>query len=230
MQAVNEVYKYHCENTIRAEDKRLVKGGDIFEYTQGLRERIAHVDALMATYMPIYDQLVQNDIAYRNFGKATPTAKVEDYPSAEDFKKRFAFEHRVMPLPNEDHPLFDMDEEDKQAVRAQFDEMLVDAHNDIIERMLEPMQHMAKRFAEYTGAKGQRFHTANLQNIADAARQARKLAIDPSPELLEHIQEIETMATSWVFGVEVLKGDDLARKMAAERLEASTRKLSAYFA
>lgn len=230
MAAVNAVYTYHTANTIRAEDKRLVPGGNIFEYTQGLQHLIAVVDGLVAKHLPQYDLLVQDDIARRNFGKIIGTASVGDYPTAEEFKSRISFDVRFIPLPNEDHPLFDMDDEDKAKVRAQFDQQLADITNDVVERMLQPMEYLAKRLDEYKGEKGQRFHTAPLENILDGCRMARKLAIDPKPELLEHINELERVVQGWVFNVEALKGDQSVRDAAKERLARSTAKMQSYFA
>lgn len=229
MAAVSAVYAYHVENTIRAEDKRLVLGGNIFEYTNGVRHLIAVVDSLVNKYLPVYDQLVQDDINRRNFGKATPTASLADYPTALEFSGRIQFDLRVTPLPNEDHPLFDMSPEDKADVARQFDQMLADANNDVVERMLVPMQYLAKRLEDYKGEKGQRFHTATLENILDGCRMARKLAIDPRPELLEHIAELERTVSGWVFNVEQIKGDAVVRENARAALVKATAKMQDYF-
>lgn len=230
MQAVQEVYNYHCDNTERCGDKRLVRGGNIFEYTQGLRHLIAVVDTMKATHMPAYDQHVLDDIAYRNFGKPNGTASLADYPTAQQFSDRIAFDLRIIPLPNEDHPLFDMDEEDKAAVRSQFAEMLADTNNATIERMLKPLEYLTNRLGTYKGEKGERFHTSVLENVLDGCRLARKLAIDASPALLAEITEIERMVQGYTFNVDSIKQDDATRAAAKANLEAATKKLSDYFA
>lgn len=230
MQAVQEVYNYHCDNTERCGDKRLVKGANIFEYTQGLRHLIAVVDNLKATHLPAYDQHVLDDIAYRNFGKVNGTASQADYPTAQQFNDRIAFDFRVIPLPNEDHPLFDMDEDDKAAVRNQFSEMLADTNNATIERMLKPLEYLTNRLGTYKGEKGERFHTSVLENVLDGCRLARKLAIDASPALLQEIADIERMVQGYTFNVEQLKGDEGTRIAAKAQLDAATKKLSDYFA
>jgi hypothetical protein len=91
------------------------------------------------------------------------------------------------------------------------------------------MQYLAKRLDEYKGEKGQRFHTGVLENILSGCRMARKLAIDPKPELLEHITELERTVQGWVFNVDQLKGDQAVRDAAKARLAASTAKMQAYF-
>jgi hypothetical protein len=230
MQAVSDVYAYHCDNTERCGDKRLVVGANIFEYTQGLRHLIAVVDSLKAKYLPDFAQHVADDIAYRNFGKANGSACLDDYPSAQQFNDRIAFDFRVIPLPNEDHPLFDMAEEDKAAVRGQFAEMLADTNNATIERMLKPLEYLTTRLGTYKGEKGERFHSSVLENVLDGCKLARKLAVSASPELLAEIGEIERLVQGYSFGVDTLKTDDTAREAAKVRLEAASRKLGDYMA
>lgn len=230
MKAVSEVYAYHCDNTERCGDKRLVRGDNIFEYTNGLRHLIAVVDTHKAAVMPVYDQLVLDDIAYRNYGKVHGAADPSQYPSAIDFGQRISFDFKMVPLPNEAHPLFDMDEADKEAVRAQFSEMLADTNNATIERMLKPLEYLTTRLGTYKGEKGERFHTSVLENVLDGCKLARKLAIDASPALLTEIAEIERMVKGYTFSIDSIKTDEDVRATAKTNLEAATKKLADYFA
>jgi len=230
MRAVSEVYAYHCDNTERCGDKRLVRGDNIFEYTQGLRHLIAVVDSHKQNVLPIYDQLVLDDIAYRNYGKANGHATLSDYPTASEFAARISFDFRMIPLPDESHPLFDMDEEDKQAVRSQFAEMLADTNNATIERMLKPLEYLTNRLGTYKGEKGERFHASVLENVLEGCKLARKLAIDATPQLLAEIADIERLVQGYTFGIETIKTDETARSTAKANLEAAADKLAAYFA
>jgi hypothetical protein len=230
MKAVSEVYAYHCDNTERCGDKRLVRGDNIMEYTSGLRHVIAVVDAYKAQAMPIYDQLVQDDIAYRNYGKAQGHAGLGDYPSATDFAARISFDFRMIPLPNEEHPLFDMNEDDKAAVQQQFHEMLSDTNNATVARMLEPLKYLTDRLESYKGQKGERFHTSVLENVLDGCAKARKLAIDASPELLAEIAELERIVKGYVFNVDGIKSDEDVRAAAKLRLQMASKRLDAYCA
>jgi hypothetical protein len=230
MKAVSAVYEYHCDNTERCGDKRLVTGANIFEYTNGLHQLIAVVDTHKNNVLPVYDQLVQDDIAYRNYGKAAGHASLSDYPSAQAFGDRIAFDFRMIPLPNEEHPLFDMDEADKESVRNQFQEMLADTNNATIERMLKPLEYLTNRLGTFKGEKGERFHSSVLDNVLDGCRMARKLAIDASPELLTEIASLERLVAGFAFSVDVIKTDDVTRAVAKTRLEEAAKKLGDYFA
>ena len=230
MKAVADVYTYHCDNTERCGDKRLVRSANIFEYTTGLRDVINVVETHKSHVMPQYDQLVDDDIAYRNYGKTNGHATLADYPSAKQFAERISFDFRLIPLPNEDHPLFDMDDEDKAAVRSQFAEMLADTNNATIERMLKPLEYLTNRLETFTGQKGERFHTSVLENVLEGCKLARKLAIDASPALLAEIADIERVVQGYVFNVDGLKTDEAVRAAAKTKLEAASKKLADYFA
>jgi hypothetical protein len=211
-------------NQLRQSDESAVA------FTKLFRKKDGPINKIMATHLPAYDQHVLDDIAYRNFGKAAGTASAADYPSAQQFNDRIAFDLRIIPLPNEDHPLFDMAEEDKEAVRAQFSEMLADTNNATIERMLKPLEYLTQRLGTYTGAKGERFHNSVLENVLDGCKLARKLAINATPALVAEIAEIERMVQGYTFNVDSIKADDATRAAAKANLEAATKKLSDYFA
>lgn len=231
MQAVNEVYKYHTENTLPYEDAgpRLLPANTYFEYTQDIRAKIATVDALQAKWMPLYDQLVLADIAYRNQG-AVKRACAADYPSAADFQSRMGLELTFRPLPDEEHPLFDLSDEDKASFTNNLHHVEVQARNDVIGRMLKPLEYLVNRLGEYTGAKGQRFHQSTLENVLDGCKMARKLAIDATPELIAEIAELERVVKGYVFNVDGLKQDEDTRAAAKAKLEVATAKLNDYFA
>ena len=231
MQAVNDVYKYHTENTLPYEDAgpRLLPSDNYFEYTTDIRQKIAVVDGLLARWIPHYDQLVLDDIAYRNNG-ATQRACVGDYPSAADFQRRMGLDLTFKPLPDEQHPLFDVSEEDKASYTEHLHSVEVQARNDVVGRMLKPLEYLVGRLGTYTGAKGERFHQSTLENVLDGCKMARKLAIDASPELLEEIAELERVVKGYVFNVEGIKSDEDTRAAARTKLEAASRKLGDFFA
>ena len=106
MAAVGEVYAYHVKNTVRADDKRLLKSECYFEYTNDIRQLIAAVDKRMRGIVPVYDQLVVEDIAYRNAGRVGGTSVVVDaHGRALYFSKKLipylpmdALDHEMAPV------------------------------------------------------------------------------------------------------------------------------------
>jgi hypothetical protein len=67
-----------------------------------------------------------------------------------------------------------------------------------------------------------------MENVLEGCATARKLAIDPSPELVQEINQIEQLASSYLQNVEIIKGSANARVEARKRLDEATERLSAY--
>ena len=87
MSKYGEAYTYHKTHTLPYVDAgpRILPNDLYFEYTQEIKHRIAMMENLKRNYMPHYDQLVLEDVAYRNSGHAAGRAHVSDYPTAEQF-------------------------------------------------------------------------------------------------------------------------------------------------
>ena len=67
MSAYNEVYQYHKMHTLPYTDAgpRILPNNMYFEYTQEMKHLIAKVEKKLAAILPHYDQLVHEDIMYR---------------------------------------------------------------------------------------------------------------------------------------------------------------------
>lgn len=230
MQAINEVYEYHKKHTTPYVDAgpRLLLADNYMDYTQDLRHRIAKVDNLKATYLPLYDQLVQDDIMYRNAGSAAGRATVDDYPSAEQFDTSTAIEYRFSPMPDARHFMFDLSEEDLANFAKAEQEAADMASADTVARMLKPLHNLVERLKEYQGQKGERFHNSLIQNVIEGCELARKLCINPTPELTNEINSLHDTAKACLADAEIIKGSAHARDAARAKLEAVAARMSAF--
>jgi hypothetical protein len=230
MRAVNEVYTYHKANTLPYVDAgpRILPSANYMDYTQEMRSKIAHVEAMLAQWMPMYDQLVKDDVLYRNGGAPTGRASANDYPSADEFAARMSFDLRFSPMPDKKHFLFDLSDEDEQAFDRAIDDAFKLARNDSVQRMLEPLGYLVKRLDEYKGEKGERFHASNLENVLEGCRMARRLAIDPPQELVDTIKELERAVIAYSFDITGLKESQATRDGARARLAAIADKMALF--
>ena len=230
MQAVNEVYEYHRKHTTPYVDAgpRLLLGSNYMEYTQELRDRIAKVDKLKATFLPHYDVMVQDDIMYRNAGSAAGRAVVDDYPSAEQFDRSTAIEYRFTPMPDARHFLFDLSDEDLANFEKAEQEAAAAASADTVARMLKPLHSLVERLKEYQGQKGERFHNSLIQNVIEGCDLAEKLSINPTEELINEIRTLRDAAKACMADVEIIKGSAHARDAARAKLEAVASRMSAF--
>lgn len=231
MAKYGEVYAYHKKHTLPYVDAgpRILPNDMYFEYTQEMKHRIASVDNLLDTYMPMYDQLVLDDVMYRNSGSAAGRANANEYPSAEDFRLSMSAEIRFQPMPDASHFLFDLSDEDVESFKRAEQEAAAQANADAINRMLKPMGALVTRLKEYQGGQKERFHNSLIDNVIEGCDMAKKLAINPTPELLAEIEGIKTLAGSILDTVEVVKGSANARAKAKADLDAVANKLAGFY-
>lgn len=231
MRAVNEVYTYHKTHTLPYVDAgpRILPNANYFTYTQEVQHRIAKVQNMLAQWMPHYDQLVRDDVMYRNAGRAAGRATVDEYPSAEAFERSMSLEYKFQPMPDARHFLFDLNDSDLAACEQAETEALAAANADTINRMLKPLGALVERLGEYQGQKGERFHDTVISNVLDGITQARGLMLFPNDELSKHIDELEAMTKKYLDGVELIKGSAMVRSDARAKLKEAADKMAAYF-
>lgn len=228
MTKFNEVYAYHKKHTLPYVDAgpRILPNDLYFEYTQQTKHLIAQVDNLKRTYMPQYDQLVLEDVMYRNSGHAAGRAHVDDYPTAEQFDSAMSIDIRFQPMPDSRHFLFDLSEEDLQSFQASEQEASMAMNADILSRMLKPLSALTQRLQEYQGQKGERFHNSLVENVIEGCDLALKLAINPTHEFIDEVNTLKAMATGCLDTVEVIKGSANARHDAKAKLEAVAARMA----
>ena len=223
----NEIYAYHKKTTLPYVDAgpRLLPNELYFDYTQEMRKRIADVDSLLDTYMPIYDDLVADDVMYRNAGHMAGRANASEYPTAEQFRQATSVEMRFQPMPDARHFLFDLSEEDEATFKRAEEEALAAANADMVGRMLKPLGALVTKLSEYQGQKGERFHNSLIDNVIDGCDTALRLAINPSQELRDTVAFIKDQAQKMLTTVEVVKGSAIARANAKHELELVAKRL-----
>lgn len=230
MQSVNEVYAYHRKHTLPYVDAgpRILPNDLYMDYTAEMKHRIAKVDNLLANYMPHYDQLVLEDVTYRNAGHAAGRANAAEYPSADTFRQSVAVEFRFSPMPDSRHFLFDLSDEDLKSFEDAEAEAMATANVDTIQRMLKPLASLVLRLKEYQGAKGERFHNSLIENVIDGCDLAGKLAINPPQALRDQIDELRKTAKDYLDDVEIIKGSANKRDEAKRRLEEVAARMGAF--
>jgi hypothetical protein len=235
--AFDEVYTYHKRHTLPYIDvgPRIVPTTQYFEYAQVMREKLAAIETLMDKYMPNYSKYVDMDMLYRNQGQAVGRARSTDYPTAEQFRAAMSADLRFQPLPDTSHFLYDISEEDVAAFERSLEEAANTARNDVIWRMLEPLKHLADTLQHPIGstdkATGKRlgiFRDSTVENVVDGVAMARRLAIDPSPELQEAMDELESTIKAYDQVKHQLRESPIVREQAAKKLADVAAKMSAF--
>lgn len=237
MAAFDELYTYHKRHTLPYIDvgPRIVPTAQYFEYASVMREKLAAVEELMDRYMPDYDKYVDLDILYRNQGQAVGRARIADYPTKDQFRAAMSADLRFQPLPDKAHFLYDISEEDVAAFERSLEEAATTARNDVIWRMLEPLKHLAETLKHPIGSTdpetGKRlgiFRDSTVENVIEGVAMARRLAIDPTPELQEAMDELESMIKAYDNVKHQLRESPIVREQAARKLADVAAKMSAF--
>lgn len=219
MTAASEVYTYHKTHTLPWADKgpRVLPNGQYMEYTQEMRSKINHVDAMIQNHLPNYDTYVQLDITYRS-KNPTARAKVEDYPTAEQFATKMGFDLRFMPMPDQRHFLFDLSPEDEAAFAASMEDTATIIKEDTIKRMLTPLQKLVEKLNTPIGTDGHIFRDSAIENIVEGIELARKLTLDESPEIKALTDSLNQEVSKYAQNTEWLRESPIVREQAAKKL------------
>lgn len=231
MQSVGKVYTYHIKHTYPSLDKgkRILSLKMLDEYKRTMRDMIESVNRDRETLRSIYDQCVQMDINDRTqhaviMGKAT-TVSIDEYPTADEFFARTNLELRMLPLPDQSHFLFDVDQSDVDAISNYMRDIESAVRTDTVKRILDPVSKLIEKCSEPV-TKDQRFYTSVVTNVTDAVEMFKKLAVDEDPELTRMVRELDASVKS--YRTEDYRNSDVVRQEAREKLQAVANKMAAF--
>lgn len=229
MTASSEVYTEHKKRTLSWADKgpRVLPNAQYMEYTQIMRSKINHVDAMIQKHIPNYDTYVQLDIAYRSKSPSS-RAKVEDYPTAEQFESKMGFDLKFMPMPDKRHFLFDLSSEDEQAFETLMADTQIAVRNETIEKMLQPLGKLVDKLNTPIGVEGAIFRDSAVENIIEGIDIARKLTMDESPEIKQLTDELNKEISKYADNMEWLRESPVVREQAASKLSDIAKQMGAF--
>ncbi len=188
IQEYDEVYRLHKDLTLPWVDTgpRLLKSDQYFTYMERMREAMDKVAAKVPSIVNRWGDLVAADIRSRG-GRASP----DDYPAAYEVEDCFAFDLKVMPLPDASDFRVDVDDDTVAALEEAMVEAEQVARRDVVHRMLEPVARASEKLAVPIGEQGAVFRDSLIHNLEHGVRQARELNISDDPELERIIAEAE---------------------------------------
>jgi hypothetical protein len=227
MQEHSSIYIFHKKNTLGYIDKgpRILPNNNYMEYTHEMRQRINYVDSLLDKEMPNYNNYVQLDIMYRSKNQVTSRAKVEDYPTAEEFRSCMGYSLRFAPLPDQSHFLYDLSEEDKLGFQESIKEAAKVARRDTVMSMLEPLNKLVTKLSVEIGEKDSVFRNSAIENVLEGLDRARKLNIDDDPALDEAIKNLSSAIVVFDQHKDALRESPVVRESAHKKLEAIANKM-----
>jgi hypothetical protein len=238
---VSAAYAYHKANTLPYIDRgpRLLPVSRYEPYRDAMRQLIGDIETRKASVMQHYDKHVLDDCAYRNatatvLGKAG-RASPADYPTAYDFGAGISLDFRFAPLPDNSHWLFDVSDEDKEALRAQTTEVYNAALADMKARIVKPLEELAAALAVSPGVDattGQRigiFRDTKVTNVTEAVARVRDLSMGDEDVLAACDAVSAVLPKAIVENIDILRESPVVREAAAKRLAEVASRMGAFF-
>lgn len=229
MTAASEVYTYHKAHTLPYIDKgpRILPNERYLDYTTEMRQRINGMDNMMALHIPNYDTYVQLDIQHRSLSPNS-RARVEDYPSADEFQSRMGFDLRFTPLPDAKHFLFDISDDDMKAFNESMDSVARNARTEVIKGMLEPLQHLVEKLNKPIGTENSIFRDTAVENVVEGLKRAKMLNINADNEIDNMADMLMDSIKIYNNNKDVLRQSPVVREQAAKKLDEIAKKMAVF--
>lgn len=203
---------------------RLLPSDRVFEHLERMNPAIENVSRQVPHLVANWDALVAKDMQLRG-----SRARIGDYPTKDQVPGMFSFDMRVLPLPKTHAMPLNISPEMAALLNQSVENTLKEAEdrvrNDLLQRMLKPVQHAVERLQVPVGAKGQRFHADSLVgNLKEAVAQARDLNISFDPEIAQLTADLERVLDQHL-DPEALKHTQTGRDKAKDELDAILSKM-----
>lgn len=229
-----DVYTYLKDNTVPwATGVEMLNINSYVEVTAGLRERIDAANVAVDDLCANWDFEVQNDLARLAkiaAAKGKPNlANPNDYPSADELRKRFGIEVRFLPIPtaNGFDPRLGISEEDKASLQKQLEDAEASAAKHVINEMLKPMRLAVDKLAVPIGDDGSIFRDSMIDNMLDVAQRMGKANVCNDPEIENRIKDLQALVTTYSRHKDVLRSMPEVRAKAVKQIDSLMGQMAA---
>ena len=204
-----------------SEDGKRLLPADIFDDFQAKMEDFKHqwrveVDDFMRRW---------DDMMYEAASEAGKMFDKNDYPSAEDAKKKFGFSISFMKVPDKKDFRIDIISKAAQAkirkdIEAQVQGEVVAGKREILERIQYNMQHLASVLSD----DKKQFRKSALQNAKEMSKLLKGLNITNDPAITD-LEKTTTKMLDTLDADELLEKGKDEQKKAAEKVNESLGKI-----
>lgn len=219
MRVEDEAYRDHKEMTAAWIDRgpRLLPGTKFQAYADLMTSYQARLAPLAKQVQDNWPQLVQSDMQRREVA-GVKGVSIDDYPDQAQVDQMFTLEWRVMPVPKDDDFRVQVPQHIKDKHQKYLELAVQNAQQELMARMLKPLQAAAEKLSVPLGEKGAIFRDTLVGNLKAALEQARALNLSGDSEVSQIADEIEHMLSSGELNTDALRNTQLARDKAADKL------------
>jgi hypothetical protein len=214
-----QVRQYFYKITLPWTDEgyRLLPANLYFDLTARMREFEAQFEQGVEAFLAVYPQYIEQVRPELN-----GLFREEDYPKAEQLRRKFGVKLEVLPIPTGNDFRVQMSAEEQARVAREIDsnvrQSLVRGTEDLWSRLRDVISHMVDRLNEPES----RFHATLVTNILDLVELLPRLNVTGDPELNRFAEEARQKLCTYT--AHDLKKHELLRvATAAEAAEIVTR-------
>src|ERR1700758_5571581 len=211
-----EARREHYFMTLPWDDNgyRVLPAAVYMEHTEKLREYSRHFLAAVEVFAAQFDQLVLDSRA-----RLGSLFRPEDYPSSKEIRDKFAFDTKVMPLPDANDFRVSLGDEEKDRIKHQItasvEASLTVASRELWQRMYEAVSHMAERLCAYQATDQgveHPFRDSVVNNLVKLVDVMPRLNVTGDPELERLTAQVR--ASLLVDAAELRKSEDVRKDTA----------------
>jgi hypothetical protein len=237
--AYNAIYTKHRELTFPYMDKgpRVLPVKLYERYTSSIKEDINNLNAKLEALEGVYEQCIDQDIAFRNKFKIVQISR-DEYPSYEDILSGTSYALDIRPMPDSSHFVYGISEEDRRTFDANAKHLEDLIRQDTVSRITEPLKHLLEKIAVPIGTKsvdenGKEvreglFRDTTYTNITEALAHVRDMTVEESPAFIKLLDELENKFKRYSDHPEYLRESPFERTQAYTELSAIETRLSGY--
>ena len=217
----DEAYRAHKDMTAAWIDRgpRLLHGGRMADYANMIEGFKSQLAPLAKQVKDNWSQLVQEDVNRRQVAGAK-SVSVDEYPTLFDINSRdlFTLEWRPMPVPKDSDFRVQVPQHIKDRHKKYLELAVQGAQEELMQRILKPLQAAAEKLSVPVGEKGAIFRDTLIGNLKLAVEQARSLNLGNDSTINGIADEIDAMLNAGKLEPDALRTAQQSRQDAAAKL------------
>lgn len=201
------------------------------EYTKKMKECRLKAEAEVKAFLETPDAFIQE--AKHRLGDMF---NIDDYPAAEDIKKKFGFDVEIKPMPDAGDFRAELSDEHTKAIvkdiERRSNQRLENAMNDVFGRIKEMVQRMSERLRDYQPAKDGKkadgvIRDSLVYNIHELAKEVLPVLNVTGDKRIDDLRQ-QLLDDLVEHSPEILRADAKIRAQTISKADKILKKVSSY--
>ncbi len=210
-QAIGQAKDEHYTQTLPWTDEgwRILAATNYMAYTEAMRKHRSNFEKAVAAFLSKYPEL------HRKAKEGNPSMyRAEDYPSVDQLKYKYAFNLRVIPMPDPQDFRVSLGSDEVKQIRSQIERDTFDAVQEAVKDLYSRLHKAVHHMQEKLSTKEPRLYNSMVGNLRELCELVPRLNFTNDPKLEELRAQIEKALV--IHEVEELREDKKLRGKVAK--------------